>query len=107
MASKAYVAVQVTLAAKDTNYHLLDLITEIDGNCPPTARELTIQAPKTNDDGVIKVGDAQLADGRVGYELGATDSRTYRSNLQNVLLGSIYVRGSDDGLKLNVEVMAA
>lgn len=106
MASVSYVAATVTLTLANTNYNLLTLLQAIETNCPSTARELLIQSHSDNASTVL-VGDAALSGIRCGYELALGQSRTYRSSIQHVLLGSIYVRSSGTSQKLNVEVMTS
>lgn len=104
---KTYVAVTVTLAAANTRYNLLDLIRAIEPTCPATAREFTLQAPRGNAAAVIGVGDAAISAVRRAYNLESLDSRTYRSNLQNIGLGNKYLWSDTPGVTLNVEVEVA
>lgn len=106
MASVSYVGVTVTITLANQNYNLLTLLQAIEANCPPTARELVIQSHSDNASTVL-VGDGSLSGTRCGYELALGQSRTYRSSIQHVLLGSIFVRSAGAGQKLNVEVMAS
>jgi len=106
MAYLAYVAATVTLTAANTNYSLLALLQAIEPNCPPTAREVVIQSHSGNGSAVL-VGDANLTALRCGYELGVGQSRTYRSGIQHVLIGSLFARSAGAAQKLNVEVMGA
>lgn len=108
MAYQAYLGITVTLTTADTNYNLLTLLQAVDPTCPPTARELIVQSSRANAGGsYINVGDGSMGASRCGYELAVRESRTYRSNKQDVFLGAMYVRPSANGLVLNVEVMGA
>ena len=97
-------AVQVTLTTGSTAYQLIDLVREIAEACPGEPDTLLLEADAANAAGSkISVGDAQVGSGRYGYQLGPGDAREYGGG--RILIGDIWVRGSADGLKLNVEVM--
>lgn len=119
---RAFVAVTVTLTTANTNYRLLDLVNaviaaEANMSTPPmtapdACRELSLQSfpgidsvgANTND---ILVGDGLLSTTRMGYNLQAVGgSRTYRSNIQNVDVGNLYVQSAGSGQKLNVEIVS-
>lgn len=121
---RAYIGITVTLTTADTNYHLLTLVNtalaaqspgDSSIQAPGTARELNLQNPVGNSNSIL-VGDANLSSTNMGVELivgsggppstapGA--SRTYRSNISNVDVGSLYVRSAGSSQKLNVEIEA-
>ena len=98
------IAVQVTLTTGGTAYQLIELAREIAPECGGEPDILLLEADAANTaDMTISVGDALVASDRYGYKLGPGDSREYANG--RILLGDIWVRGSADGLKLNVEVM--
>ncbi len=109
---RSYVALTVTLTDANANYNLLALINAIveaetkyaGANCPGMCRELNIQSDVNNTAQVI-VGDGLLSATRVGYFLAIGGARAYRSEINNVDLGSLYVRSTAAAQKLNVEVV--
>jgi hypothetical protein len=105
--AREYFGITVTLALANTRYHLLDLLRVIDPNCPATARELTIQSPRANANAIIGVGDAEITAARRAYDLEAMDSKTYRSNIQNVRVAGRYVWSDTQAVTLNVEIETA
>lgn len=116
LSRRPYVAVQVTLTSANTNYHLYDLVaTALAGASATPAgagREINIQSHpgidgvggNTND---ILIGDGNLSTTYLGYVLQPGGSRTYRSDLGNVLFQGIYARSAGAGQKLNIEVETA
>lgn len=102
-----YIGITVTLAAANARYDLLALLRTIDANCPATARELTIQSPRANANAIIGVGDAAITAARRAYDLEAMDSKTYRSNIQNVRVAGRYVWSDTQAVTLNVEIETA
>lgn len=108
MAALNYVGVTVTLTLADTNYNLLALIQAIEANCPAACTQLTIQNDPDDGPATLRIGDANLGAARCGYKLLRGDPAGYVRNLQNVLLGNIYLRAvGEAGKKVNVEVMAS
>jgi hypothetical protein len=105
--AREYFGITVTLAAANTAYHLLGLLRAIEPDCPATAREVLIQSPRTNAAAIIGIGDANISALRRGYVLEALDSRTYRSNLQNVRVAGRYVWSDTQNVTLHVEVETA
>lgn len=120
---RAYVAVTITLTSANTNYNVLTLVNAViaaEANmptppmvAPDACREMILQSfpgidssgANTND---ILVGDGLLSTTRIGYILQAVGAdRTYSSTIQNVDVGSIYVRSAGAGQKLNVEIVSA
>lgn len=102
-------AIQVTLTTADTAYQVLALLRAIDVSIPGDCRTLLFEADAANaEDSKISVGDASIGASRYGYQLGPGDNREYQSaggpRNAGVKIGPIYVSGSEDGLKLNVEV---
>lgn len=98
------IAVQVTLTTGSTAYQLIELVRAIAPECGGEPDILLLEADAANaTDSTISVGDALVASDRYGYKLGVGDSREYANG--RILFGDIWVRGSADGLKLNVEVM--
>lgn len=121
---RAYIGITVNLASADTDYNLLALINaalaaqspgDSSIQAPGTARELNLQNATGNSNSIF-VGDSNLSGSNMGVELvvgsggppstapGA--SRTYRSNISNVDVGSLYVRSPGTNQKLNVELEA-
>lgn len=106
-------AVLVNLASANTNYNLLALVNAIlatTAECPGMAREVNIQANPGIDGAAgntksVLIGDAELSATRFGYLLNAGDARLYRGTLNNVDVGSIYVRSSGTNQKLAVEIV--
>jgi hypothetical protein len=90
------------LTTANTAYQVIALIREI-AECPGECLELLLEADAANAaDSKISVGDEEIATDRYGYQLGPGDSRSYDNG--SVKIGPIWVMGSADGLKLNVEV---
>jgi len=115
---RSYVGVTVTLAAANTSYNLKSLVAaalqaEGAGNlmeAPGACRSVLIQNDPANtgsNGAMVFVGDALVSSTRRGFVLVPSASREYSSSHPNVLLGQLWVRGTDAGLKLNVEIMAA
>lgn len=97
-------AVQVTLTTANTAYQIVELVRAIADDCPGEPDILLLEADAANaTDSKISVGDAAIATDRYGYRLGPGDSREYANG--RILLGDLWVMGSADGLKLNVEAM--
>jgi hypothetical protein len=99
----------LTLTSKETPYSLLELLREVNAATPGECRTLLLEADKDNgSDYVLVDSSADIATDSFGYRLGAENSREYASVggsiAPQVKLGSIYVMGTEDGLKLNVEV---
>ena len=102
----------VTLASANTNYDLRTLINAAIGTTvaevPDSYRELNLQA-YPGIDGVggnsndILVGDSQLSTSNIGYILQSAQSRLYRSNTSNGILGDIYVRSAGASQKILVD----
>jgi hypothetical protein len=103
MLGPQYIAVQVTLTLANTNYNILELVQALEPTCPAACRELQIQAATGNAD-VVLLGDAKLSATRMGFELARLESRTWRSNHSNVILGGKYARSVTAGQNLNVEI---
>lgn len=109
---KPYVALTVTIVANQAN-NLLALINAALASsnleCPGAAREVNIQNAAGNT-GSIFVGDSNVSNTIVGYELvpgaaGAVGaSRLYRSDVNSVDIGRLYVYSTVATQKLNVEV---
>lgn len=117
MSRRPYVGVQVTLTSHLVTYNLLTLINAViaaetgiatGGECPGTAREMTLQAP-TGNTGVVYIGDGFLVAAGAGRQSGEITkglSRHYGTgDTKSVDLGQIYVTPATDGDKLNVEVL--
>lgn len=102
-------AIQLTLTTAAVN--LLSELREVDEAVPGECRTLLVQADAANtEESKISVGDASISTTRYGYQLQPDYSREYScggGNLEpRVSIGGIWVKASEDGLKLNVEVMA-
>lgn len=91
-------AVQVTLAAADTNYELLALVRAIEPGYIDSG-EVTVQADPANTVDVL-MGDSSLAAGRYGISLASGQGRSYS---RGGLYGR-YARASAAAQKLNVEI---
>lgn len=103
---KAYVSVQVTLTTGSTAYSLATLVRAIEADTPGECRQLIIEADAANAaDSKISVGDASISGTRYSFQLGPGDARGWDDPGGLVRMASIYLRGSADGLKLNVGVM--
>ena len=107
----------VTLAARFTNYRLLDLIQALTGyaNVKPTCRELHLQWDKTGSSGAtiyIGRGDMGPDDGGAGPATGYNGlidtterTRVYRSNTSDVPLGDIYLQSDTAAKTVNVDIL--
>jgi hypothetical protein len=91
-------AVQVTLAAADTNYELLALVRALEPGYIDNG-EVTIQADPLNAVDVL-VGDSSLSAVRFGLALASGQGRSYS---RGGLYGR-YVRASAAAQKLNIEI---
>src|SRR5579864_8179549 len=105
MSQSGYVAGLISIPNDGAEHNLLVLIrTQLDPNCPGAAREVNLQAAKTNG-GLIYFGAPTVTSANYAYTLGAGDSRNYHSDLQNVQLGNISVFTATGSIGLGVEVM--
>lgn len=108
----------VTLAAANTNYHIIDLVnaltslSSVGAIVPGTARELLIMGfpdidssgGNTND---VLIGDANLSTTNFGFVLPKGANVVFRSNFDNVQLAGMYARSAGVGQKLCVTVMGS
>jgi len=103
---KAYVAVQITLTTGSTAYSLASLVRAIEADTPGECRQLILEADAANTAGSkISVGDASIGASRYSFQLGPGDARGWDDPGGLVRMSHIYLRGSADGLKVNVGVM--
>lgn len=103
----AWVAVQVTLTTGSTAYSLATLVRAIEANTPGECRQLILEADAANTAGSkISVGDASISGTRYAFQLAPGDTKVWDDPGALIRLGAIYLRGSADGLKLNVGVMS-
>lgn len=103
----SFLGAQVTLASATTVYNLWSLLTAIDPNAPPIAAELWLQSDSTNAGGsLIYIGDASLAKtSRQGFVLAVSGTKQYTGNLaSDIPVSGIFLQGSADSLKVNVEL---
>ena len=98
-----YAGIQVTLTNADEKYRLLDLLQAVDPSITDAVFDLGIQAASTNSASVL-VGDGLVSATRFAYSLSSGDARSYSRPARTFPLGSLYVRSSSAGQKLNVEV---
>ena len=94
----------LTLASNAVAYNLLALIQAVAGyaNQHPTVRELTLTGDAGNGGASIYKGGSDVSSTNYGEALLATRSITYRSTLNDISLGDIWLVGSADGVKVNV-----
>ena len=118
---RGYIAVTINLATANTAYNILTLINAVLATEPSAggvqasgaAREFNIQSlPTTSFSGAaagntgnIAIGDSLISGTRMGYVLGPAQSRVYRSNINNVDVGSLYAMGDAANQKLLVELV--
>lgn len=95
----------LTLASSAVAYNLLALIQAVAGyaNQHPTVRELTLTGGVGNEAGLIYKGGSDVSSTNYGEQLQAGQSTTYRSTLNDISLGDIWVKGSVDAVELNVD----
>jgi hypothetical protein len=89
---------QVTLTLADTNYHLIDLVRDIDSSFLDVANKVSLQTDDENS-GTILIGDVNLSATRFGAELNVTDSMAVGHSVRGV-----YARSASAGQKLNIAI---
>ena len=97
----------LTLASSAVVYNLLALIQAVAGyaNQHPTVRELTLTGDVGNEAGLIYKGGSDVSSTNYGEKLQAGQSTTFRSTLNDISMGDIWVRGSANAVKLNADFM--
>jgi len=102
-----YVSVLVTLTSASVVYSVAELVKAIAAKCPLAGSIVFLQAAPTNANGsIIYLGDASVSSTRYAFAMSPGDSKNYSNPQQSILFGNLHVKGSVDGLKLAVEVMA-
>jgi len=96
-------ALTVTLTTHGTVYNLWTLIKATFPNADGACRELNLLGDPGNGAAKIFVGGNNVSSSNFGVQLIASQSQTYRSNLNNVSLGNKGVVSDTDGSKLDVE----
>lgn len=103
--------ITVTLTTASTAYRLLTLLEAVDVSVPGECSQLTLQADAANTaDSTIAVGDSSISTSRCGYQLAVGDAKVYDARGSRfagggIPLNELYVLGSANSLKLNVEVL--
>jgi hypothetical protein len=87
---------QVTLTTEDTNYHLVELVRDIDSTYLDVATKVSLQADDENADTIL-IGDENLSSTRFGAELNVTDSVSV-----GICLRGVWARSATAAQKLNI-----
>lgn len=94
----------LTLADDAAAYNLYDLIKAVSGydQTKPSCRELHLTGDGNNGNGTyVYVGGADLSTTNFGYRLIPDGYRVHRSDVNDVSLADIWVKGSGDNLKVD------
>lgn len=97
------IAFQVTLTAKDTNYHLIALARAIESTYVDHGRQITVEADEANTDTVL-LGGPDLATDRFGRRLFHGTGQTFGAGGGLVHLRGKYARSGKALQKLNLTV---
>lgn len=97
----------LTLTTNGTPYNLLALIQAVAGyaNTRPSCRELTLTGDAGNMGSYVYVGGSDVTTTNFGIQLQAGQSQTFRSTLNDVSLGDIWLLSDGDDVGVNVAWM--